>query len=102
MAASFSKNEQKKEEIQACSKLLAMESAILDQNLVIKALFRRGTAYEKIEKYKEAKEDMMRVKTLQPSNIEASKCLTSISKALASLNNEERTDKIYKNKDDGT
>jgi len=45
---------------------------------------------------------MLRVKTLQPSNIEASKCLTSISKALASLNNEERADKIYKNKDDGT
>lgn len=42
----------------------------------------RGYAYEVLEKFAEAKEDMTRVKELQPSNQEASKALTRLNKAM--------------------
>lgn len=78
-----------------------MEVNLVDKNIVVKALTRRGLALEHLEKYKDAKEDMQKVKTLQPSNKQASESLTRINKALASMKNEGRADKIYELKDQG-
>ncbi len=49
-------------------------------------------AYESIEKYKEAKADLIRVKELQPSNILASQCLTRVNKAIISVEKEHHED----------
>jgi hypothetical protein len=44
----------------------------VDNDIIIKALIRRGMAYEKIEKLKLARRDYRRVKMLDPSNLNAS------------------------------
>jgi hypothetical protein len=40
-------------------------------SMISKAYFRRGLAYECLEKLNDAKDDMQRVRELQPTNIEA-------------------------------
>jgi hypothetical protein len=64
----------------------------------------RGYGYEIIERFAEAKEDMTRVKELQPSNQEASKALTRINKALKDADKVDLSDvdvKLGKIKDQG-
>jgi tetratricopeptide (TPR) repeat protein len=63
---------------------------IEDKSLVLKVLTRRGLAYEQIEKFELAKQDMMKVKVLQPSNMDASRALSRINKAISSLDIEKK------------
>ena len=42
-----------------------------DVNILIKAYLRRGLAYETVEKYKAAINDLTRVRELQPMNKQA-------------------------------
>lgn len=42
----------------------------------------RGFAYENLEKFNDAKEDILRVRQLQPDNIPAQQALIRINKAL--------------------
>lgn len=72
--------------------------------MLAKAYLLRGYAYESIEKFKDAKEDMTRVRELQPSNQEATKVLTRLNKAIADLNKVDLSDvdaKLGKIKDAG-
>lgn len=72
--------------------------------MLAKAYLLRGYAYESIDKFKEAKEDMTRVRELQPSNQEATKVLTRVNKAIADLNKVDLGDvdaKLGKIKDAG-
>jgi tetratricopeptide (TPR) repeat protein len=91
-----------KDEIKACTLVVKLEEHIKDKNILVKAHLRRGLAYETLEKYKDAKNDMTRVKELQPANSQASQGLTRIKKALASMENEGNADKIFAFKDEGT
>ena len=45
-----------------------MEDQIEDKNIIVKALLRRGLAYEHLEKYTLAKTDMTKVKEMQPGS----------------------------------
>ena len=60
-----------------------------DQNVLAKAYQRRGYALEQLEKYKEAREDMQRVKEIQPNNMQASQALTRLGKAMRDTEREE-------------
>jgi hypothetical protein len=44
----------------------------VDNDIVIKALIRRGMAHEKLEKLVKARKDYRKVKMLDPSNLNAS------------------------------
>jgi tetratricopeptide (TPR) repeat protein len=77
---------------------------INDSNILAKAYLLRGYAYESIDKFNEAKEDMTRVRELQPSNQEATKVLTRLGKAIKDLNKVDLSDvdvKLGKIKDAG-
>lgn len=72
--------------------------------MLAKAYQRRGYAYEHMEKYAEAKQDMIRVKELQPTNHEAAKAVTRLTKALNDMQKVDLSDyetKISKIKDAG-
>ena len=58
---------------------------LTDQNILLKAYLRRGLAYEQMEKYLQAKEDMLTVKQMQADNKQASQCLNRCNKAIADL-----------------
>lgn len=69
-----------------------------------KAYLLRGYAYESIEKLNEAKEDMTRVRELQPTNQEATRALTRLSKAIKDVGRVDLSDvdaKLAKIKDLG-
>jgi hypothetical protein len=55
---------------------MVIESDVDDANVKMKAYLRRGKAYEQQEKLKKAKEDMIKVKELQPYNMQASQALS--------------------------
>ena len=77
---------------------------VQDSSVLAKAYLLRGYAYESIDKFKEAKEDMTRVRELQPSNQEATKVLTRVNKAIADINKVDLSDvdaKLAKIKDAG-
>jgi hypothetical protein len=77
---------------------------ITDSSLLTKAFLGRGYAYESIEKFAEAKEDMTRVRELQPSNQEATRALTRLNKAIKDANKVDLSDvdiKLGKIKDAG-
>ena len=57
-----------KKEIENCSKVIERAPYVQDSAVLAKAYLLRGYAYESIEKLKEAKDDMQRVRELQPSN----------------------------------
>ena len=50
--------------------------------MLAKAFLSRGYAYENLEKFAEAKDDMLNVRSLQPSNTQASQSLNRLEKAL--------------------
>jgi tetratricopeptide (TPR) repeat protein len=93
-----------KKEIEFCSKVIERAPYINDIQVLAQAYLGRGYGYEILEKFKEAKEDMTRVKELQPSNQEASKGLTRINKALRDADKIDLSDvdaKLAKIKDAG-
>lgn len=53
--------------------------------MVIKAYLRRGLAYEQLEKFLDAKNDMLSVKQLQATNKQASDCLNRCNKAIKDI-----------------
>lgn len=53
----------------------ALDSKPTDNNTKAKAYLRRAMAYERKENYKRARDDMIKAKELDPSNIQASKAL---------------------------
>jgi len=62
------KNLNSKLEIEFTSKVIDRAQWISDPTMIIKAYLRRGMAYEAIEKFIEAKEDMLSVKSLNANN----------------------------------
>jgi tetratricopeptide (TPR) repeat protein len=54
--------------VEYCSKVIERAPYLSELSMLAKAYQRRGLAYEHLEKFQEAKEDMLRVKELQPSN----------------------------------
>jgi tetratricopeptide (TPR) repeat protein len=71
-----------KKEIENCSKVIERAPYVQDSSVLTKAYLLRGYAYESIDKFQEAKDDMQRVRELQPSNQEATKVLTRLNKAI--------------------
>lgn len=82
VAASYRQGQHSKKEVEYCTKVIDRAPYVQNMEILAKAYQRRGYALETLEKFKEAKEDMTRVKELQPSNQEASKALTRLTKAL--------------------
>lgn len=71
IAFCYGKDQHDKHQIDFCSKVLDRSLYIEDVNVLIKAYLRRGLAYESIERYKPAVNDLMRVRELQPMNKQA-------------------------------
>lgn len=80
IAFCYGKDQLAKEQIQYCSKVLDRALYIDDVNVLIKAYMRRGLAYEQQEKYKAAINDLVRVRELQPTNVQAQQGITRIQK----------------------
>jgi hypothetical protein len=77
---------------------------VQDSAILAKAYLLRGYAFESIDKFQEAKDDMTRVRELQPSNQEATKVLTRVNKAISDSNKVDLGDvdaKLGKIKDAG-
>ena len=72
MAACCRKELNSKAEIEYSTKVIDRQEFISDKTVLLKAFLRRGLAYEQLEKYLEAKEDMLSVKELQYDNKQAS------------------------------
>lgn len=104
MAACYKQLQANKKEIEYCSKVIERAPYITDSSVLASAYLGRGYSYEILERFAEAKEDMTRVKELQPSNQEASKALTRINKALKDADKVDLSDadmKLGKLKDQG-
>ena len=82
IASCYKQTQQTKKEIEFCSKVVERSPYVSDSTVLAKAYLLRGYAYESIEKLKEAKEDMTRVRELQPANQEATRALTRLNKAI--------------------
>ena len=81
LAACAKKELNSKLEIEYTTKVIEREEHIIeDENTILKAYLRRGLAYEQMEKFELAKEDMLKVKSLQSNNLIASKCLETCNK----------------------
>jgi tetratricopeptide (TPR) repeat protein len=68
-------------------KVIQLATAVLsyseaDNATQVKAYLKRGLAYETLEKYRQAKEDMLKVKGLNPGNLQASQALHRLSSVL--------------------
>jgi len=93
-----------KREIEYCSKVIERAPYITDSSILASAYLGRGYCLETLERFADAKQDMTRVKELQPSNQEASKALTRINKALKDADKIDLSDidvKLGKLKDQG-
>tara|TARA_B110000285_G_C15130095_1_gene622976 strand:+ start:1946 stop:2203 length:258 start_codon:yes stop_codon:yes gene_type:complete len=64
----YNKELNSKLEIEFTSKVIDAAQWITDPTMLIKAFLRRGKAYELTEKFLEAKEDMLSVKSLNANN----------------------------------
>jgi tetratricopeptide (TPR) repeat protein len=82
IASCYKQTQQTKKEIEYCSKVIERAPYVSDSNVLAKSYLLRGYAYESIEKLNEAKEDMTRVRELQPTNQEASRALARLNKAI--------------------
>ena len=71
IAFCYGKDAQDRKQIEFCTKVVDRSLFITDLNVLIKAYLRRGLAYEAIEKYKPAVNDLVRVRELQPMNKQA-------------------------------
>jgi tetratricopeptide (TPR) repeat protein len=74
-----------------------IDSAVSDYDLRLKAYKLRGFANEEIDKMKNAKADWLKVKEMQPDNIDASKALSRINSILAKDSIQEKSEEIGKN-----
>lgn len=68
MAACCRKELNSKAEIEYSTKVINLAEYVSDRTVLLKAFLRRGLAYEQLEKYLEAREDMLSVKELQFDN----------------------------------
>ena len=59
-------------EIEYTTKVINLGEHISEVSVLLKAFLRRGLAYEEMEKYLQAKEDMLSVKQLHADNKQAS------------------------------
>lgn len=82
MAACYKKELNNKMEVEYTTKVIEKQKYLTDKNVLLKAYLRRGLAYEEMEKYLQAKEDMLSVKQLQHDNKQASQCLNRVNKAI--------------------
>jgi len=64
IAFCYGKDQHDKAQIEYCTKVIARALYIDDINMLIKAYQRRGLAYESIEKYKLAVNDLVKVREL--------------------------------------
>lgn len=85
MAACCRKELNSKAEIEYSTKVIDLTEYVSDKTVLLKAFLRRGLAYEQLEKYLEAKEDMLTVKELQFDNKQASQCLNRVQKAIKDI-----------------
>jgi tetratricopeptide (TPR) repeat protein len=85
MAACCRKELNSKAEIEWSTKVIDRQEFISDKTVLLKAFLRRGLAYEQIEKYLQAKEDMLSVKELNYDNKQASQCLNRVQKAIKDI-----------------
>ena len=60
----YKQNQSTKKEIEFCSKVIERAPYISDSSILAKAYLGRGYAYETLEKFADAKEDMTRVREL--------------------------------------
>lgn len=82
MAACFKQGQHSKKEIEYCTKVVERSPYISDLTMLAKAYLRRAYAYDNLEKYQEAREDLMSVRQLDPNNLQASKVLERVEKSL--------------------
>lgn len=68
MAACSKKELNSRLEVQHTSKVIERAAHLQDKSVVLKAYLRRGLAYEEMEKFLQAKEDMLSVKQIQFDN----------------------------------
>jgi tetratricopeptide (TPR) repeat protein len=85
IAACCKKELNSKMEIEYTTKVIDKQEYLTDKNVLLKAYLRRGLAYEQLEKYGQAKEDMLSVKQLQYDNKQASQCLNRCNKAIKDI-----------------
>lgn len=74
-----------KMEVEYTTKVIERSQYLTDKNVILKAMLRRGLAYEQQEKYLQAREDMLSVKSLQADNKQASECLNRCNKAIKDI-----------------
>ena len=89
MAACCRKELNSKQEIEYTSKVISRAEHISDASVLLKAYLRRGLAHEELEKFQQAKADMLSVKQLQADNKQASQCLSRCNQALRDLGGSE-------------
>ena len=75
LAACYKKELNSKKEVEYTSKVIERGLFISDASVLLKAYLRRGLAYEELEKFLQAREDMLSVKQIQADNKQASQCL---------------------------
>ena len=75
LAACYKKELNSKKEVEYTSKVIERGPHISDASVLLKAYLRRGLAYEELEKFLQAREDMLSVKQIQADNKQASQCL---------------------------
>ena len=72
IAACSKKELNSKMEIEYTTKVINLGEHISEVSVLLKAFLRRGLAYEEMEKYLQAKEDILSVKQLHADNKQAS------------------------------
>jgi hypothetical protein len=68
IAFCYGKDQQHKLEVEYTTYVIDRALFLDDSNVIVKAYLRRGLAYEMLEKYKLACNDLFRVRELQPYN----------------------------------
>lgn len=97
MAACCRKELNSKAEVEYSTKVIDRAEHVSDKTVLLKAFLRRGLAYEQMEKYLQAKEDMLSVKELQFDNKQASQCLNRVQKAIKDIYGD-KVPEVQKNK----
>lgn len=75
IAFCYGKDQQHKLEVEYTTKVVDRALYLEDTNVLVKAVLRRGLAYEHLERYKLACNDLSRVRELQPYNKQAQTAL---------------------------
>lgn len=96
IAFCYGKDKMERQEVEYTTKVIDRALYLDDTNVLVKAYLRRGLAYEQLEKYKLACNDLHRVKELQPYNQQAQNAMT---RCLKFIKQDEGIDYIPKNCD---